>query len=353
MGIFESLTRRSAGSVDAIVNAIGQAQKQKQLEANTARLRELLMGGGQDMGANEPTESITPAVAATSMQPVSIPKTSIPNIASSLSSISKGRGSMGMRGLGEMNMDEVLGMGDILRETPELSPQVQMLQQAIAARKPKRTFMNQERGGLDVITEDPSGGYSVKRELEPWQDTGKQDKGNYMRSGQFVHDVFQQGDLPYEKPAREPQPNPETIRHNKETESLSRTKETEDTKNELQRLTEEAEKLGSANVNLGKGLSEDGKMMLYDPDSDDAQEQMQLIKDKITKNEDRIAQIKGTIDQTRKNRGWLKGQKRTQEEKNNNSYSIQEIRDTYPNLKNKTDEEIIDAYGKQGIAVSK
>jgi hypothetical protein len=182
------------------------------------------------------------------------------------------------------------------------------------------------------------------------------------RNGSLVYDVPQEGDEPYQAPGREPIPNEETVRHNKETESLASQKETEDAKREMQRLTEEAQKLGAANVNLGKGLTEDGKQQLFVPSEIKAGKEPDLYtwaKDRIAANEERIAQIKGTLDQNRSNRGWMGNgaqaqpvQTPTQPAQDAKTFSMKEIIDAYPALKNKTSDEIIKAYAKQGITIT-
>jgi hypothetical protein len=292
MGIYESLNR-SAGSIDAIANILERKRKQKQLESNTARLRSLLMGGGQDNTAIEPESITTPAVAPTAMQPVSIPATSVPNIAQSLErarsaqqTADKSGRNGGMRGLGDMNADEILGMGSILRESPELTPQVELLQKAYAARQPEEFNLNQGEGRY---RRDRNTNQVTPLVVNPSKATPqKQEEGDYIRNGVFVHDVFQPGDLPYEKPAREPQPNLETIRHNKATEGLASEKEKTDLRlkgqTRVKELTDKNKDLSSQMALLQQTKDKDGNPM-YTP------EVINGILQNIKDNQDEIARI--------------------------------------------------------------
>ena len=115
MGIYESL-QRSAPAINDLAGLVQQHYKQKRLQENEQRFRDMLDG------------------------------------ASTSTASGAGRSPFN---LANASYDDILNIGQMLRETPEMQGEFNLIQQANAARQPKTTLMKTQRSIVPVTT-DPT-----------------------------------------------------------------------------------------------------------------------------------------------------------------------------------------------------
>jgi len=130
MGIYESL-QRSAPAINDLAGLVQQHYRQKRIQENEQRFRDMLDGkvnGRGEMGT--------------------------PNGRNVLRPYNEGEIKMPWN-MANASMDDIFQMGQMLRETPELKSEFDLMQQANAARQPK-TVLEKLQHSIVPVTTDPA-----------------------------------------------------------------------------------------------------------------------------------------------------------------------------------------------------
>lgn len=176
MGITESILR-SQGNIDNLTNAIGDVVRKKRAEENAKLLRNRLTKVVRPRSIQEQVANTIPPPLTPGADLINEPK-----------------------GLEEMSVEDVSSISDILRQSPELAGEVNLMGEAAAARKPSMFELgagqskyqyNPINKKVELIAENP-------KEFQ----TKEPERLKLIRGGKQVYDTWQPGDRFYEKPDR-------------------------------------------------------------------------------------------------------------------------------------------------------
>lgn len=221
MGI-ATVLRRNQGSISNITNAISQFAEQQRLKQNENRLRKLFTEEQTSLSP-ETTQNMD-AIESAPESPVSFDRI-LNGTVGVKSPVPQTVRRTVPRGLESMEMNDILSVGSMMRESPELTPEVDLLQRAVAARKPqdftlnagqKRLRFNPTTQALELIAENP-----------PPPKTAADKKQWVKRAGAMLFDFAKPGDEPIASPT-----NVETVRHNKVMEEFAQNRERADLEQE-------------------------------------------------------------------------------------------------------------------------